>query len=155
MAKPAPEESYRRVWRALFRAASRLRHRVGQELPRWDLTGPQYFVIRSLYEASDDAERMPLSAIGDRLCVTRGNITGLIDRLEERGLVERVPDENDRRSINAQLTPAGAALAAEVVPHVQACLAEVLSNFSATQRRTLGELLEKLIEFVDEEPREA
>jgi len=82
--------------------------------------------------------------------VTRGNITGLIDRLEERGLVERVPDETDRRSINARLTPAGEALAGEVVPHIQACLTEVFSGFSATERETLVELLEKLIGFIEE-----
>jgi len=134
----------RRVWRGLFRAGSRLRYRVGQELPRWDLTGPQFFVLRSLHESAETPKRMPLSAIGDRLCVTRGNVTGLIDRLEERGLVERVPDEKDRRSIYAQLTPAGAELAAEVVPHVQEALTEVLSGLTKDERARLAELLEKL-----------
>jgi DNA-binding MarR family transcriptional regulator len=45
--------------------------------------------------------------IADRLGSERSNVTGIIDRLEARGLVERQPDDRDRRIKNVVLTPAG------------------------------------------------
>src|SRR5918912_2046331 len=51
--------------------------------------------------------QLPLGEIADHLGVTPRNITGLIDNLERDGLVERVPDKDDRRSIYASLTDKG------------------------------------------------
>ena len=50
---------------------------------------------------------MPLGELADDLDSTPRNITGLVDHLERDGLVERVPDPQDRRSLRARLTPAG------------------------------------------------
>src|SRR5438309_11877850 len=52
---------------------------------------------------------MPLGELADDLESTPRNITGLVDHLERDGLVERVPDPSDRRSIRARLTEAGRA----------------------------------------------
>lgn len=60
--------------------------------------------------------RACLYTLGDRLGVTRPNITKLVDGLERQGLVERMPHPGDRRMVQAQLTPAGAALAALALP---------------------------------------
>ncbi len=49
----------------------------------------------------------PLGDLADELDSTPRNITGLVDHLERDGLVERVPDTADRRSVRARLTPAG------------------------------------------------
>src|SRR6266853_654254 len=48
-----------------------------------------------------------LGDLADELDSTPRNITGLVDHLERDGLVERVPDPQDRRSVRARLTPAG------------------------------------------------
>jgi DNA-binding MarR family transcriptional regulator len=45
--------------------------------------------------------------MADDLAMTPRNVTGLVDHLERDGLVERVPDTEDRRSVRARLTPAG------------------------------------------------
>lgn len=50
---------------------------------------------------------LPLGDLADALDYTPRNITGLVDHLERDGLVERIPDPNDRRSTRARLTPAG------------------------------------------------
>jgi DNA-binding MarR family transcriptional regulator len=60
-------------------------------------------VLFRLYRCGD----LPLGNLADDLDYTPRNITGLIDHLERDGLVERVPDQNDRRSIHARLTAAG------------------------------------------------
>lgn len=60
--------------------------------------------------------RACLFSLGDRLGVTRPNITKLVDGLERQGLVTRVPHPVDRRMVQAQLTPDGAAVAAQALP---------------------------------------
>lgn len=60
--------------------------------------------------------RACLFSLGDRLGVTRPNITKLVDGLERSGLVTRIPHPDDRRMVQAQLTPEGAAVAAQALP---------------------------------------
>ncbi|MFN8111210.1 MAG: MarR family transcriptional regulator [Thermoleophilia bacterium] len=60
--------------------------------------------------------RACLFTLGDRLGVTRPNITKLVDGLERQGLVERRPHPADRRMVHAQLTPAGAEVAGRALP---------------------------------------
>jgi len=60
--------------------------------------------------------RACLYSLGDRLGVTRPNITKLVDGLERSGLVTRVPHPDDRRMVQAQLTSEGAAVAARALP---------------------------------------
>ena len=60
-------------------------------------------VLFRLYRCGD----MPLGTLADDLVTTPRNVTGLVDHLERDGLVERVPDPDDRRSVRARLTEAG------------------------------------------------
>jgi DNA-binding MarR family transcriptional regulator len=60
-------------------------------------------VLFRLYRCGD----LPLGELADDLIMTPRNVTGLVDRLERQGMVERVPDPEDRRSVRARLTPAG------------------------------------------------
>ena len=60
-------------------------------------------VLFRLYRCGD----LPLGELADDLVMTPRNVTGLVDRLERQGMVERVPDPEDRRSVRARLTPAG------------------------------------------------
>ncbi|MNT86221.1 putative HTH-type transcriptional regulator YusO [compost metagenome] len=57
---------------------------------------------------------MTMSDLTGRLGVTRGALTGLVDRLEESGLVARCPDQQDRRVVHLALTPQGQTTMAEV-----------------------------------------
>jgi DNA-binding MarR family transcriptional regulator len=52
-------------------------------------------------------EGLPLGELAEFMGVSPRNVTGLVDNLERAGLVERVPDPRDRRSILARLTPSG------------------------------------------------
>ena len=80
------------------------------------------------------------------LGVTARTITPLVDALEKQGLVVRVPDERDRRAIQLALTDAGRAQLAPLAQAVEAASDILLSPLSAVERRTLLELLTRLIE---------
>jgi DNA-binding MarR family transcriptional regulator len=60
-----------------------------------------------LHILADANEPLPLSDLAARQHCVRSNITQLVDRLEKEGLVRRRPDPNDRRGVQAELTPAG------------------------------------------------
>ncbi len=61
-----------------------------------------------------DHGTMSPSEIGDRLIVTRATVTGLLDSLERRGYVRRVPNPRDRRSLRVELTDSGQDVVGEV-----------------------------------------
>jgi len=88
--------------------------------------------------------------LAQALAVTAPNITLLLDRMSERGLVERVRSETDRRAQNIHLTRAGAALAQRTLAVSRTMEREVLGHLSEGERVMLLELLRK----VARQPRE-
>ncbi len=96
-----------RLWLELLRCAktqetrlsARLRKNFGQSLTRFD-------TLSQLYRAPDTT--LPVTELASRLLAsTSRNITGLIDRMEDDGLVTRRPNPNDRRSFIVSLTAKG------------------------------------------------
>jgi DNA-binding MarR family transcriptional regulator len=89
---------------ASLRLAGRSMHLLQE---RWGakhgLSEGRLGVLFRLFRCGD----MPLGELADDLVMTPRNITGLVDHLERDGLVERVPDTEDRRSVRARLTEAG------------------------------------------------
>jgi DNA-binding MarR family transcriptional regulator len=83
------------------------------------------FDVLVVLDAADEG-RLRMKDIGDHLSVSKAGVTRLIDRLEERGLVERAPCPSDRRVIWARITPAGRALVAQAVPLADAAVEELI-----------------------------
>jgi DNA-binding MarR family transcriptional regulator len=73
-----------------------------------------------------------------------GALTRIIDQLAERGLLERVRRDRDRRKVELQLTPAGRETIESLIPSVVDKLNEVLSDFSKAEVEELLRLLVKL-----------
>src|SRR5881396_1260765 len=76
------------------------------------LTPSQFDVIATL----GDTEGMTCKMLSEQTLVTKGTLTGVLDRLEKKGLVERVPSREDRRSTIIRLTPKGNAQFRSVFP---------------------------------------
>jgi DNA-binding MarR family transcriptional regulator len=96
-----------RVWFRFIRLHRRVSAAVAAELRAVGLSIPQFDVLSTLSER----EGLTQQDLAERLYVTKGNVSGLIDRLVEAGLVERRPIPGDRRSHALHLTEAGLALA--------------------------------------------
>ena len=93
------------VMSSLLDAAHALEARLEHQLAAVGLSMSKLGVLTQLVEAGVP---LPLSALATRLCCVRSNITQLVDRLEADGLVRRVDDAVDRRSVLAQVTELGA-----------------------------------------------
>jgi DNA-binding MarR family transcriptional regulator len=85
-----------------------------------------------------------LAALSRRMLVTAGNLTGLVDRAERDGVVERRADPKDRRLSRVFLTREGRELIEELLPVHAEHIAELLSGLDATDRRELRRLLGRL-----------
>jgi DNA-binding MarR family transcriptional regulator len=89
---------------SLLKAAHALEDRVESTLAAAGLSGPKFAVLGVLVAAK---EPLPLGELADRLSCVKSNATQMIDRLEADGLVRRIPDPNDRRSVRAEVTQRG------------------------------------------------
>lgn len=95
---------------ALFRV---MRQRIQHVAERHGLSYPQLVTLRYLLHAGS----VPMSEVTDYLGITRGAMTGLVDRLADAGLVVRRPCEQDRRVTFLDLTPRGREVLAQVQGH--------------------------------------
>jgi DNA-binding MarR family transcriptional regulator len=126
----------------LMRATRGLRRRWASSLEPWDLS-PHH--ARALQVVGDlDGSR--LGTVAERLRIAPRSATEVIDALEERGLIERAPDDSDRRAVRVSLTARGHQLLAEVDTARRAAGNEHFGSLTATERAALAELLKKLDE---------
>lgn len=125
----------------LLRTQSYLGPFIDANLREQDLTSAQFNLLLVLRTGGD--EGLLMGEIGQRLVVTKSNVTGLVDRLERQGLVERA-ERADRRATAVRLTQAGRKLLAKTVPRHAELLSELTGCLTAGEKRTLVELLTKL-----------
>ena len=88
---------------------------------------------------------VPMGQLAATLACHASNVTGLVDRLESRGLLRRRPSAEDRRVKVLVLTPAGVRLRAELVERVMAPPA-ALERLSPREQRALAKILRRLLE---------
>jgi DNA-binding MarR family transcriptional regulator len=105
-----PERSIR-VWFRLVRLEARMQAAIGERLRLIGLSIPQCDVLTTLSEE----EGVSQQELAKRLYVTKGNISGLLDRLERADLVERRSTASDRRQHSIFLTNAGRATALKAI----------------------------------------
>ena len=91
-------------WLAVVRAYQECNRRYTQLLAAFELTIPQYDALNAIARLGEEATP---KAIADELVVTRGNVTGVLHRLEEAGMVGTRANEADGRSFFCVLTRAG------------------------------------------------
>lgn len=123
-------------------AAEQLRARIAEALASVGLSYPKYELLRHIHDAGGP---LTLGILAEGQGCARSNITQLMDRLEAEGLVRRIHDPNDRRSVLAELTPAGEAKALEGVREIERVRAEFAASFTGSEREQLARLLGKIV----------
>lgn len=125
---------------ALFRAADqRTRETVG-------LTTSQFAVLIVL--SQEDGQ--PITEIAKQLAMGKSSLTGLVDRMVDRGLVCRMPSERDGRVISIHLEPEGQDLLARGVQETKHFNAALLDPFDRTEQEVIGRFLDHLVSHADE-----
>lgn len=134
----AQEESLR-LWIALARCYATVAREVSGRITEYGLTPPQFGVLEALYHLGP----LSLGELAGKLLVTGGNITYVMDRLEEQGLAFRDRSGPDRRVVLARLTPEGARMVQDVFPGHAAFIEELTEPLEPGEREALRNLLKK------------
>ena len=126
-----------------FEIGMEQRTRVGGALSRLGLSFPQAHALRLL----DPEEPLPMSALAERLICDASNVTGIVDRLEARGLVERRSAEGDRRVKALTITPAGVELRG-VVMEIMSEPPAAIAALPTADQRALRDILARAVEIL-------
>jgi DNA-binding MarR family transcriptional regulator len=117
-------------------------------IKRFGITGPQSAVLKCLLESQEIRSVVILSRL---LNVTPSNITGIIDRLEEKGLVKRIRKQDDRRTVLIELTPKGLDFGQQLPDLIEEKLIKGLSDLNATEIYGIYMAFYKVIEIIGAE----
>jgi DNA-binding MarR family transcriptional regulator len=107
------------------------------------LTPSQYNVLRILRGAKPS--RLACTEVSSRMVARDPDVTRLVDRLVDRGLVDRVRDRRDRRVVELGITKAGLALLKQLDPAVAQYPRAMLSHLEPKRLEQLGDLLQDLL----------
>lgn len=106
----------------------------------YDITVPQFQVLKRLWEG----DGIQAATLTKDICSDGGTITGVLDRLEARGLLCRERSVEDRRALQIYLTPEGRALQAPLTEVVRALNERALNGFTSQERAALDQYLQRI-----------
>jgi MarR family transcriptional regulator, 2-MHQ and catechol-resistance regulon repressor len=125
----------------IFRTQNHLGASLDAGLRRRNLSAAQFNTLLALRTAGP--EGLLMGEIGERLVVTKSNVTGLVDRLESQNLAVR-SERPDRRATAVRLTDEGARLLRNILPENAELLSELTECLSRSEKETIIRLLTKL-----------
>ena len=111
----------------------------------YQVSAPQLHCLVALY----DYGPLPPSQIARHVMVKSSTITGIIDRLEQKGLVTRLRNSPDRRVITIELTEAGRTLARNAPPPIQHKIVDGLKKLPESEVEQVINSLSKLTQMLD------
>jgi MarR family transcriptional regulator, 2-MHQ and catechol-resistance regulon repressor len=129
-----------KMWVVLARAYAAVSERAGRDVARHGLTLAEFAVMEALYHKGP----LLLGEVQKKILVSSGGVTYLVDRLEQRGLVERRLCAEDRRARYAALTDSGRTFMDRIFPEHAACIAEVAGALSRDEQVELTRMLRDL-----------
>ena len=130
------QEAFLNLWRTY----DRLRALEDELFAGFGLTAQQYNVLRLVKASHPDP--VPTLWIADRLVSRAPDITRMIDRLEQMGIVSRERSSTDRRAVMIAMTPRGIALLDQIAGPLRECHDKQLGHLSPTKLKTLVSLLQ-------------
>ena len=89
--------------------------------------------------------RLRMAVLAGYLGLEKSTMTGLVDRAEKRGLLQRAPNLSDGRAVDVFLSPEGAELAGRLYTHIARTLSPMTSKLTSAQQRLLQTLLEQML----------
>jgi MarR family transcriptional regulator, organic hydroperoxide resistance regulator len=134
------------AWELLWKIMQANKQRVMELARELDFSPVQLHSLRLL---EPEAET-PMRALAQQLFCDPSNVTGIVDRLEARGLIERVGSERDRRVKIIRLTPEGRRVRAGVVERMSSPPPEI-ADLPVDQARALRDALSAAVERLDGE----
>jgi len=124
----------------LLKASGTVEKTIKEDILSYDLNPTEFSVMELLYNKGEQ----PIQLIGKKILIASSSITYVIDRLEEKGLVERVPDKKDRRVTLIELNESGRKKMDNIFPRHSESIFELYDDFSEEEIQELIHLLKKV-----------
>lgn len=139
---PHDHRSELRLWLRLLTCANLIEAEIRKRLrEQFDTTLPRFDMMAQLYRSDDG---MLLGELSQRMMVSNGNVTGLVDRLVQDGLIERQVTETDRRAVRVRMTEQGRGVFAEMAEAHGEWMSEMLGEMSENDQERLWNRLGEL-----------
>jgi DNA-binding MarR family transcriptional regulator len=139
--RPHDHKDELRLWLRLFACKEVIETEVRRRLrDAFDVTFPRFDLMAQLYRAP---KAMTLGELSQRMMVSNGNVTGLVDRMVEQGFVSRRPSPKDRRAQLVSLTAQGRRFFAAMARANGDWIGEIFADLSSDEIETLMRLLAK------------
>ncbi len=130
-------DNIRRVFQVINEQSKRVKRQTG-------LTGPQLWTIKTIA----DADTINVKELAHRIYLHPATVVGILDRLEENGLVVRTRSKEDRRVVGIKLTGKGQQLVANAPEAVQGILASGLEKLTGRQLSIIDNGLAELVKML-------
>ena len=141
LADRTPVPAKHGIIRQINRVRVELIDALDRELSKFDISAAQLIVLASVANKEADSA----SGLCKSISYDPGAMTRMIDRLEQKGLVRRVPNAEDRRATNLEMTAAGRALYPQLLTAKDTVAAQFLRGFSTDEVRTLESILIRMV----------
>ncbi len=141
------EESVQRVITGIYGVTKKLDQWYVRQLADLDLTQGEWAVVAALAKAGE--ARLTPSQLADLTSVAPSSMTHRLDKMAQRGLIQRRPDETNRTRTLISLTGEGWDLFSDAIRESNVVESDILRGLSTEERGVLASLLERVIEQLD------
>ncbi len=124
----------------MHRTSLRYRCEVGRRLKAYDVTTEQWSVLCRLKERDGLTQK----ELAERIVKDQPNLTRMLDKLQQKGLTQRIDNPNDRRAFFIHLTPEGETLLETLIPLAKEVSTEALCGFTQEEAALLKNLLNRV-----------
>ncbi|MGG1314367.1 MULTISPECIES: MarR family winged helix-turn-helix transcriptional regulator [Cohnella] len=130
---------------ALSRASQWVNAHADRDIKRYGLNRTEFGVLELLYHKGPQ----PIQQIGGKILMSSGNITYVVDKLQDKGYVFRRASTEDRRLVFAEITDKGKAFIEEVFPQHASVIHRAVAGLTAEEKKEASRLLKKLGKFAE------
>ncbi|WP_040285207.1 MarR family winged helix-turn-helix transcriptional regulator [Sporosarcina koreensis] len=134
------EELSLKLFVVLTRALQSIKTRVEEDIRKSGLNLTEFAVLELVYSKGDQ----PIQKIGEKVLIASSSITYVVDKLEKKQLLKRVPCPKDRRVTHASLTAEGSELMDRLFPVHRTAIKEIVNGLNNEEKEHMIEQLKKL-----------
>ena len=124
----------------LMQTSKAIQDRIKVEMGQNNLSITEFSVLEVLYHKG----RQTIQQIGNKILISSGSMTYVIDKLEQKGVLKRTDCPNDRRAIFIVLTDAGLDLMNKIMPVHQGLIDDMFASLNQEEEETLVKLLKRV-----------
>lgn len=143
---PVPERSYElRVFQALRKIIRAIELHSRKLASDYQITGPQLVCLLALQEEAP----LTVKRLAQSAYLSPSTVVGIVDRLEEKDLVQRIRSTTDRRSVKISVTEKGQQLLSNAPSPIQESLARALQHLPELEKVSIALALEKVVDLME------